>query len=263
MQNDIDNKIKERVAREKAAHTDDDVLENNSRLKRMFPHVTGSLTMRRFENEFEKYLDDVDGMTVLDLGCGHGEKSLLLLERGATVRGIDISQPYIDDVTQKAAQAGFDKDRFDFRVMDAHALTFADETFDLVIGSGILHHLDLQLSLNEINRVLRKGGRALFKEPLAANPLLKLFRILTPKARTVDEKPLTPADLAMIENIWNSQSTFYGLISAPVAMMTSILLRPMPNNVLLNLADWMEIKANSFPFIRPYNQYVLLSLVRK
>lgn len=138
---------------------------------------------------------------MLDLGCGHGEKSLELLRNGATVKGIDISQPYVEDARANAKRAGFPEERFEFSVMDAHALEFSDEYFDLVVGNGVLHHLDLPVSLAEINRVLKNGGRALFKEPLAANPLLRLFRILTPSARTIDEKPLTPNDLRDIDRV--------------------------------------------------------------
>lgn len=259
----INSQVNERVEREKLAHTEDDVLENNSKLKRIFNHVSKTPTMQRLELDYESYLTDVAGMKILDLGCGHGEGSLALLMRGASVAGIDISQNYIDDAILTAKNAGFSNQNFNFSVMDAHALTFDDETFDLVIGSGILHHLDLGVSLGEINRVLKKGGRALFKEPLAANPLLKIFRIITPKARTVDEKPLTSADLGLIAERWGTQSTYYGLLSAPVAMITSIILRPFPNNILLRLADWVELKLKNVSVVYPFHQYVLLNLIKK
>jgi ubiquinone/menaquinone biosynthesis C-methylase UbiE len=263
MNSELDDSIAERTRREKIAHTENDVLANNSRLKQIFPHVVSSPTMKRFERDFDSYLENVAGLKVLDLGCGHGEGSLALLGRGATVAGIDISQTYVDDANSAASAAGYSAQDYSFSVMDAHGLTFQDETFDLVIGSGILHHLDLPVSLDEINRVLKMGGRALFKEPLEANPLLKLFRILTPKARTIDEKPLSRDDLRFIAKNWCIQSTYYGLISAPVAMMTSLLLRPFPANILLKAADWAELKLSRFPAMNPIHQYVLLNLVKR
>lgn len=262
MKDKMNLNVSNRVMREKIAHTEDDVLENNSKLKRIFPHVVLSPTMQRFEQDYEGYLENVEGLKILDLGCGHGEGSLALLERGASVSGIDISQNYIDDAISIADRAGFSNKNYSFSVMDAHALTFENETFDLVIGRGILHHLDLPVSLGEINRVLKKGGRALFKEPLAANPLLKLFRILTPKSRTVDEKPLTSSDLESIAKRWDTRSTYYGLVSAPVAMLTSILLRPFPGNFLLKIADWIELRLANMPAVNPFHQYVLLNLVK-
>ncbi len=256
------NSLSNRVSREKTAHTDNDVLENNTKLKRFFPHVVTSPTMLRMEHDYFNCLEDVKGLRVLELGCGHGDLSLALLNRGALVTGIDISQNYIDDAISAANKFGFNEKDFGFSVMDAHALTFNDDSFDLVIGSGILHHLDLELSLGEINRVLKMGGRALFKEPLSANPLLKFFRVLTPNARTVDEKPLTLVDLKLIALGWDTQSTYYGLVSAPIAMITSILLRPFPSNILLKIADWIELRLPCSA-LHPFHQYVLLNLVKR
>jgi SAM-dependent methyltransferase len=48
-------------------------------------------------------------------------------------------------------------------------MSFPDDSFDLVFGSGIIHHLDIDRALGEIARVLRPGGRAVFVEPLGLN----------------------------------------------------------------------------------------------
>ncbi len=255
--------LNNRVAREKGAHTDSDILGNSRKVKDFFRHISTSPTMIRLEEDFSRYLSDVQDAHVLDIGCGHGEQSLLLLKHGAKVTGIDISQNYIEDARQAAMKSGYSNGRFDFRTMDAHSLDFPPATFDLVIGRGILHHLDLELALSQIHLVLKTGGRAIFQEPLAGNPLLKLFRLLTPHARTKDEKPLSPEDLRMIEANWIAQTTFYGLISAPVAILTSIALRPFENNIFLRIADRIEQKINRIPAVRPFNQYVVLNLIRK
>jgi SAM-dependent methyltransferase len=257
------SELSERVAREAAAHDEEDVLAENVKLKRIFRHVQVSPTMRRFESDYEAFLQDVKGLRILDLGCGHGDQSLRLIRRGAVVSGIDISNSYIKSAQAAARDAGFNEAQFRFAVMDAHNLEFPDDTFDIVVGRGILHHLDLDVSLKELNRVLKPGGRALFREPLAANPLLKLFRKLTPKARTVDEKPLTREDLDRLSIDWNNESLYYGLVSAPVAMLTSLVLRPFDNNFLLRFADWIERKVNGARWIQHHNQYVLLSLVKR
>ena len=260
---DIEDDIKDRVIREKVAHDEDDVLKKSYHLKGVFSHTVSSCTMKRFEGEFSKYLEDVRGLKILDLGCGYGDLSVLLLKRGAEyVAGIDISEKYIDYANRRAKAEGFEDNRVLFRVMDAHELTFDEGAFDLVVGSGVLHHLNIEVSLGEVNRVLKVGGRALFKEPLAANPLLKLFRFLTPNARTIDERPLTKDDLALIANHWDVRSSYYGIISSPVAMLTSIVLRPYPDNYLLRVSDYLERNLNRIPALWPYNQYVLLNLIK-
>src|SRR5438270_352918 len=60
----------------------------------------------------------------------------------------------------------------DFAVMDAEHTTFPDASFDLIVGSGILHHLDLDRTYTEIARLLAPGGRAVFVEPLGHNALI-------------------------------------------------------------------------------------------
>jgi SAM-dependent methyltransferase len=79
--------------------------------------------------------------------------------------------------------------------MGAERLDYPDDHFDLSIGFAILHHLDLGLALAELYRVLKPGGVAYFAEPLGSNPLINLYRRLTPQYRTEDEKPL---DLEMM-----------------------------------------------------------------
>src|SRR3546814_16824046 len=73
--------------------------------------------------------------------------------------------------------------------MNAEAMTFPDDSFDLVFGSGIIHHLDIDRAFGEIARVLRPGGRAVFIEPLGLNPAIELYLRFTPSARTPDEPP--------------------------------------------------------------------------
>jgi len=259
----MDANISARVEREKEAHDEHDVLGENIRVKKRFPHVTTSPTMMRMEKDILAYSHHLNGLRILDLGCGHGEQSLRFLENGAAfVSGIDISRNYIDSATELVIEAGFSEDQFHFCVMDAHKMEFEDHSFDMVIGRGILHHLDLELSLSEIQRVLKVGGRAVFMEPLAANPLLKVFRYLTPKARSIDEKPLSRQDLAMINHHWDVSNSYYGLISAPVAMCTSLLMPKRNDNLLLRSADWIEKKLNQINLLQPMNQYVVLNLKR-
>jgi 2-polyprenyl-3-methyl-5-hydroxy-6-metoxy-1,4-benzoquinol methylase len=256
--------LRSRVDREKAAHTDDDVLGNSYKIKAFFAHTVTSKTMLRMRQDFVDRLDEVRELNVLDIGCGHGTLSLSLLSKGALyVAGIDISDKYVREANTAAVAAGFDPATFDFQVMDAHHLAFPNDLFDIVVGNGILHHLDLPVCLESIARVLKPGGFALFIEPLAGNPLLKLFRLLTPRARTVDEKPLTTSDLRKIAEKWDVDSRYYGIFSAPVALVTSLLLRPFPNNPLLTFTDWAERWVNRSKIFNPYNQYVMLVLIKR
>lgn len=135
----------------------------------------------------------------LEYGCGTGELSLELTTNGARVVGIDISPVAVEAARFKAKELNISAD---FTVEDAERMSFSDESFDVVFGSGILHHLNLSKSLREVKRVLRSGGHAVFFEPMGHNPLIKLFRWVTPSLRSVDEHPLTSSDLEYIKYLF-------------------------------------------------------------
>ncbi len=128
---------------------------------------------------------------VLDLGCGHGVLARRLAERGMPVTGIDISPAVIEEARRDPAGV-------EFRVMNGEHLEFDNASFDLVVSSGALHHLDADRALAGIVRVLRPHGGAVFVEPLAHNPLVNMYRRRTPDARSADEHPLRMSDLDVI-----------------------------------------------------------------
>ena len=256
-------KLEERVKKEKKAHSEDDILEESVRLKNKFHHIYTYPTHLELVSKFENSYLNSNSLSVLDYGCGKGLDSLKLLKAGAKVVGIDITDEYIEESRNLALKNNFKEPQFNFKVMDAHNLEFADNTFDLIIGNGILHHLDFKIALDSIYRTLKPGGRAVFREPLANNPLLRFFRWLTPKARTVDEKPFSNKDLSIVfdKRKWENKDTFYcGLLSAPMAVITSILLPKYPNNILLKLTSVLEKKLNKYNFFRQFNQYVLFDI---
>ncbi len=150
---------------------------------------------------------DCAGKHVLEYGCGLGGQAFALAERGATVTGIDISETAVAQARRRAA--GLPPEALTFVRADAENLEFADATFDMVCGSGILHHLDLQRSLHEVHRVLREGGRGVFYEPVAHNPLLNLYRRLTPGSHTTDEHPLRMREIAGMRSVFRSARAEY------------------------------------------------------
>jgi len=120
---------------------------------------------------------------VLDYGCGTGGISLLLLKNNATVAGIDISGESISKTRNIAILDGVDKNA-SFFIMDAENLAFDNDSFDIIVCTGILHHLDIQKAFAELARVLKPNGQIVCGEPLAHNPIIQLYRRMTPHLRT-------------------------------------------------------------------------------
>lgn len=146
---------------------------------------------------------DVDGKKVLEIGSGKWSYSLDLAKENATVTGIDISVVAINHWKEKVKQEKISGE-IEFITMDAEKLDFNDESFDIVFGQAILHHLDLQATIDRITRVLKKDGKAIFLEPLGHNIFINLYRKLTSNMRTPDEHPLLEKDLELIKKHFNS-----------------------------------------------------------
>lgn len=252
----------ERAEREREAHDVSDVLAESQRLKDRFSAVFSAPHIHRMDASWSAAIAEVRGKRILDYGCGRGELGLMLAQNGAAlVEGIDITPAYVAEATAAARRLGFADDAVRFRVGDAHAMPFEDGAFDLVIGSGILHHLDLPAAMAEIRRVLRPGGVAVFKEPLVGAPWMWVFRALTPSARTPDERPLSERDLRDFDAHFNVGSRYFGLFVPPVAAALS----PVPQNLrrsILKAVDTVDRTVGRLRLMRSWHQYVLLHLSR-
>lgn len=130
--------------------------------------------------------ENATGKRVLDFGCGSGGSSIETAKFAAHATGIDIS-PEAIRLAQEHAEAAGMAGRTTFMVMDAEALTFEPGSFDIVSVRGVLHHMDLDAALTQIHRVLAPGGKAIFLEALANNPIIQAYRDRTPHLRTAWE----------------------------------------------------------------------------
>lgn len=123
------------------------------------------------------------GKAVLDYCCGNGSEALWLARDGAhEVVGIDISETSINNCREQALRAGLTNVRFE--AMDAEAMSFPDNTFDVITEYGCLHHLDLTSALPELARVMKANGEMIATEVLGHNPFIQWFRRSTPHLRT-------------------------------------------------------------------------------
>jgi|ERR1035437_3336489 ubiquinone/menaquinone biosynthesis C-methylase UbiE len=153
-------------------------------------------------------LGDVRGKTVLDFGCGAGENSVLIASHGGDVIGVDISPELIGIAEKRMKQRGLDRCRF--MVGSAHGLPLPDSSVDVVFGMAILHHLDLKLASTEVFRVLRKGGRAIFMDPVRNSKMIRLLRDLVPYTSpdvSPNERPLTDGELTKFCREFSSVAT--------------------------------------------------------
>lgn len=127
------------------------------------------------------------GRVFLDYACGNGGNAIVAAKAGALLSiGLDISRVSIDNAKRDA-----DKEKLDntfFLQADAENTRLPDGCVDAVICSGMLHHLDLSYAFPELRRILAPAGKILAIEALNYNPIIALYRRLTPDMRTEWEK---------------------------------------------------------------------------
>jgi ubiquinone/menaquinone biosynthesis C-methylase UbiE len=154
-------------------------------------------------------LGDIRGKAVLELGCGHGDLTMQLIDAGADVVAIDLSEGMVEAARQRIERH---RPMSDARVLVASVeeTSFADASYDLVVGKWIIHHVDVEAVAREAARVLRPGGRAAFIENSAMNPVLRLARerligrFGIPRLGSIDEHPLRAEDFSLLGSPFDS-----------------------------------------------------------
>jgi ubiquinone/menaquinone biosynthesis C-methylase UbiE len=122
------------------------------------------------------FLGPLEGREVLDLGCGsHPTPVYFALAGAARVVACDVSPKALERVDAMARHFGV-ADRVATLRCPAEEMPLPHESFDLVHGEAVLHHLDLPVASREIARVMKQGARGAFKDPLGENRLLELAR---------------------------------------------------------------------------------------
>ena len=97
---------------------------------------------------------------ILDIGCGSGMQTLALARRtGGCITAVDIHQPYLDRLEQKAREAGL-SEQISTLNCSMESLSFEDESFDLIWSEGAIYLMGFRDGLKSINRFLKPGGTA-------------------------------------------------------------------------------------------------------
>jgi ubiquinone/menaquinone biosynthesis C-methylase UbiE len=173
-----------------------------------------------------QYVDDwiksnARGKVFLDYACGNGHNAILAAQSGAELAiGLDISDVSVGNAQAEAEKLGL-KNSF-YIQGDCERTELPDNCIDTIVCSGMLHHLDLSYAFPELRRILKPGGKILAVEALNYNPIIKIYRMITPSMRTDWEKNhiLSLKDITfakrffLVDDVryWHIFSYFAGLV---------------------------------------------------
>lgn len=242
--------VQSRIEREREFHNKEFADSERAKINSVY-FITRNST-KWYENFLAQH---AQGNHILEYGCGPNSYAFWLAQRGAQVMGIDISDTAIEQMRERSQQRPF-PERVSFQRMNAEELEFPAQTFDVICGRAILHHLDLAKSFAEIARTLKPNGHAIFVEPLGHNPVINAYRNRTPELRTEDEHPLMTRDLKMAEEYFGKVEAHYFHLGSLAA--TPFVGKKMFDLVLNTLEATDQVIFKVLPFLRKHAWAVVL-----
>jgi|LQYC01.1.fsa_nt_gi ubiquinone/menaquinone biosynthesis C-methylase UbiE len=224
-----------------------------------------NLRFRAYKAQFG-FLLQSQGIRFLDCACGAGHLSIWLAMAGKRVWAFDFSKSAISIARESAKQSGVAQ-RITFSTMDARHLDYEDGYFDVVTGKDCIHHLiKYPEAITEIARVLKPGGKAVFVEPLALNPVVNLLRFINVRYhKRVGERMLTKGDLKFLESSFGSLrmdhfsvfSTFSKLIARKPDQVVGIRRK-----ICMILDSFDVFMCKVFPYLKRYSSVCYIKLTK-
>jgi len=173
-------------------------------------------------------LGDLRGRRLLDIGCGLGEASVYFALRGALVTASDLSPGMLDATCQLAGRNGV--------VVTPHLAAAEDlqlpatAQFDVIYAGNVLHHANVEETLDRMKRHLAPGGIVVTWDPLAYNPAINVYRRMATEVRTPDEHPFTWADIrAFRTHFARVETRYFWFTTLLIFMLMAVVQRRSPN----------------------------------
>jgi ubiquinone/menaquinone biosynthesis C-methylase UbiE len=146
----------------------------NARSAAAYEHFMGRWS-RQLSARFVEFTGISNGDCILDVGCGTGSLTRVLLEsaRVKSIVGVDLADIYLESARQTIRDP-----RATFKTGDATSLPFEDNSFDRAFAVLVLHFVpEAKKAVSEMRRVVRSGGvvAATVWDSLGGMPAQRLF----------------------------------------------------------------------------------------
>lgn len=192
------------------------------------------------------------GRRALEVGCGTGLFTEHFAGTGAELVAVDISEPLVE----RARQRGLPPERVRFLCRPFEECD-VDGPFDAVIGSSVLHHLDLERASARMFALLRPGGVLSFAEPNMLNPQIFIQKnVPAVKAWLGD----SPDETAIVR--WRFRRVLEGLGFTAVSIEPFDWLHPATPRAAIPFVRGLSRRLERVPFIREFAGSVYIRAVR-
>jgi 2-polyprenyl-3-methyl-5-hydroxy-6-metoxy-1,4-benzoquinol methylase len=197
--------------------------------------INNSETNKRIKVIFNELLSkkDINNKKFLEVGCGLGYFSNKAYKLGANVTGIDIG-PKLVSINKKLTPRG------KFFVSSASKLPFKDQTFDVVLSTEVIEHVENQkTALREMSRVLKSGGILVITTPNRVfKPLFDFLSWVRIRPYHGNEKWIFSWDLEKMMNVnglATTKSRYFNFI-APNNFFDKFESLPFLKHLMINYA---------------------------
>jgi len=177
---------------------------------------------------------------ILEIGCGTGlfTGKIEALTGAKDITAIDISPELLEMAREKYKTPKF-------ILGDAMQLEYPDNTFDVVFGSSVLHHLDMEKTCKELLRVLKPGGRIAFAEPNMINPQIAIQKNIPFIKKWLGDSP----DETAI-NRWKFKKMLTHLGYVEVGIFPYDFLHPVVPSPLVNFTNNLSKVIEKIPVLK-------------
>lgn len=198
---------------------------------------------KRYDNKFEilkKICKPQSKHLILEIGCGDGEFTKRLIHLNSKIIATDLT-PSVVAKGRKTIKGKNIK----FMVDNAEKMQFKNNSFDIVCGVSILHHIDREKTLKEVFRVLKPGGQLFFTEPNLLNP--HIFAGLNINWLR-ERMEFSPDETALIR--WEVTKLLKRIGFKKVAVTNYDFLHPKTPTSLIKAVEKISDALEKMPFIK-------------
>ena len=188
------------------------------------------------------------GLNVLEIGCGTGLFTEMFSQYGSSITALDVSA----DVLAHARLRGLSPKQVQFinEPIEEYA---PDILFDAVIGSSILHHLDVEYALKRIYNLLLPGGKLSLAEPNMLNPQVYLER----KLRFLPMFwYISPDEIAFVR--WRLKRLMEKVGFESIIIQPFDWLHPSTPRYMINIVSKLGSVVESMPLLREFSGSLLI-----